>query len=317
MKGLKQYKRIRKNTLALLNAGEGQTVEYKENVKGLQAEDLVAFANAKSGGSILVGIREDKSANGRQIGKPIGIQISDSEKLIIINRALSCVPPVQVSVFVENTEEKPFFRVDVKSGMQKPYSTSGGVYKIREDGRKQPLHQDSLLGMFLEREAKNFKQRFSDATSGIEDKLANTLTYITELESSISDKIDEISWEIGLSEDRAGDAVSTIEVVEGIVASLVNQTRNQNQRLRSIISATDASDPIKDKAEEKFVQSILKALEVKQKEVPDLLEILKKTPPDGLQWSGNKSDELDNDDVKRLADIAVRKFIDVNESENE
>ena len=270
-------------------------------IQSMRCRLLVAFANTEAGGSILIGVKETTGRNGKQIGVPIGIAVSDNAKLIIVNRALSCVPPLKVKIIVENINSKPFFRVDISGGAQKPYSTDGGVYKIREDARKKPLHQDALLHFFLEREAKNFRQRFSDATSSIERKLSNTLQQITQLEESITDKIDEMSWEIGLADGRTEDAVSTIDVVESLVASLTNETKNQNQRLRSRISAVDAKDPIKTDVEKAFLETLLQSLAEKQQKEPHFKKLLGKAKD--MEWHGKVSEELSRDDIKRLARV--------------
>lgn len=81
---------ISRGAKGLLASGESKLVEYKERVKGLSPEDLVAFANSDDGGTILIGVREIKAAGGRQIGEPIGHPIDDDTRLQIMGKALSC-----------------------------------------------------------------------------------------------------------------------------------------------------------------------------------------------------------------------------------
>lgn len=84
-----QIKGISRRARALLKGGESKAVDYKENVKGLHAEDLVAFANSESGGAILVGVKESNAKSGGQIGVPIGHAVSDEVRLQIMGKALS------------------------------------------------------------------------------------------------------------------------------------------------------------------------------------------------------------------------------------
>jgi predicted HTH transcriptional regulator len=58
----KQYSGISKRAKTLLKSGETREVDYKENTRGLHAEDLVAFANSPSGGAILLGVEECQPA---------------------------------------------------------------------------------------------------------------------------------------------------------------------------------------------------------------------------------------------------------------
>lgn len=87
------FQGISKGARDLLTAGEGKDVDYKEQVRGLHAEDLVAFANSEHGGAILVGIREISGHNTKQKGEPIGLVIDDDSRLQIMGKALSCSPP--------------------------------------------------------------------------------------------------------------------------------------------------------------------------------------------------------------------------------
>ena len=75
------FKRISKRAQQLLTSGESRFVDYKERVKGLHADDLVAFANSIDGGAILIGIQEATAADGTQIGEPIGHPVDDDTRL--------------------------------------------------------------------------------------------------------------------------------------------------------------------------------------------------------------------------------------------
>ena len=180
------HKDISKRALELLSSGENKLVEYKEKVQGLHAEDLVAFANSDSGGAILIGVREETTSNGKQVGKPVGHAMDDNTRLHIMSKALSCSPPVQIEIVVENIRMKPFYRVEIPSGNHKPYATNSGTYKIRENGRNSPLHPEPLLRMFLEREGEEFRSRFAQAASKLDERMNAALASVEGLEQAIS-----------------------------------------------------------------------------------------------------------------------------------
>lgn len=64
-----EYKSISQKAKLILAHEEGYDADWKGNVKTLDSEDIVAFANSKDGGSILLGVDEDVDTNGRQIPK--------------------------------------------------------------------------------------------------------------------------------------------------------------------------------------------------------------------------------------------------------
>ncbi len=170
----------------LLGSQESRILDFKESVGGLSSDDIVSFANSETGGTILLGVREMKDSQGRQMTQIVGCEIGDRAKLSILGKAGSCVPPVEVFVIVENCEgKKPFLRVEIPPGSRKPYSTSGGTYKIRGDARNNPLTPDRLLALFMEAENAQFINRFSQATQDLE-------VGISELKSRLLSEMEEI-----------------------------------------------------------------------------------------------------------------------------
>lgn len=163
-----EYQTISKRAQSLLNRAEGLDVDFKQTVGGLKSEDLVAFANSLAGGSILLGVEEAEDESGRQRGRVIGCPVGDRERGSILSRAESCIPPVEIQIYAENLARTPFYRVEVPAGVHKPYSTSGGTYKIRGDGQNIPLQPTRLLAMFMETEGGEFLNRFRDATRDLE-----------------------------------------------------------------------------------------------------------------------------------------------------
>jgi hypothetical protein len=298
------YQGISKRTRLLLSGGEGKHVDYKEKVKGLHAEDLVAFANSPYGGAILIGVRESTPSNGKQKGEPIGHVIDDESKLQIMAKALSCSPPVQISITVENLRHLPFYRVEIPSGIHKPYSTSSGTYKIREDGRNNSLLPEQLLRMFLHRESEEFRVRFSEATANLESRMTEAVSLVESLEHAISSKIEEIGDSLGWAEYKAGDAVDTIEEVERDIVIVKKETNKQTQRLKALIRKLEAEDPVKLNAQ----QEVLEKLIEKFKEDPQSLDMARTGKPLTVSISGEHTQELDEADLKQLIIRALDKL---------
>lgn len=169
------FKAISDRARRLLDGQEGTEVDFKRSVGALEPEDLVAFANSSTGGAVLLGVEERKRADGRQRGEVVGCLVGDVERLSILNKAESCIPPVEIEVIIENVESLPFFRVEIPSGPQKPYCTSGGAYKIRGDGANKPLTPRRLLALFMENEEQEFLERFGAATQQLDAQLERLL----------------------------------------------------------------------------------------------------------------------------------------------
>lgn len=172
----REYKGISSAARALLRGDEGLEVDYKESLRGLKQDDLVAFANRPEGGSILVGVEEITLDDGRQRGKPLGIAVGDDEKLMIVNKAVDCIPPIQVEIFVENLNKAPFYRVEIGESLARPHCTAAGAYRIREDGRNRPLRPSEIAEILMEREAAEFRKRFLEATEHLEGTLSEKLS---------------------------------------------------------------------------------------------------------------------------------------------
>ena len=182
----------------LLGSQESTVLDFKESAAGLSAEDLVAFANSRSGGTILLGVREIRGEGGRQAAEIIGCEISDKAKLAILGKAASCIPPVEVRVILENSEgEKPFLRVEIPSGPGKPYCTSGGTYKVRGDARNDPLTPDKLLQLFMDAENDRFMERFSSATEDLEHSILDVKTRLLHEMEEIYAQVDRLQTNLG------------------------------------------------------------------------------------------------------------------------
>ena len=299
-----EFKGISKRGKEVLSRGEDRHVDYKEKVKGLHAEDLVAFANSEDGGCILIGVKEDTDSNGQQVGVPVGCKTDDEAKLQIMGRALSCSPPIQIEIFVENTSSAPFFRVEIPSGSQKPYCTNSGTYKIRENARNQAIHPEQLLSMFLEREGEEFRYRFSQVAGDLEQKMASTLDIVGDLENVISLKIDEISSSMGMAEYEASSAKSTIEDVESYTHAIHRKSKSLEKRLKALLSHFEANDPVKEEAKEEVYGWLIKQLE----EDEELLKAAKEGQSLSFTLNSENAAELDKKDLQELLARAVREL---------
>lgn len=187
----REFNSLSPRARSLLRGEEGYDVEFKEALSGLHSTDLVAFANSPTGGTILIGVREYQNDEGHQRGRIIGCAVGDEEKLSIINRAESCIPSIELEVFAENLDHRPFFRIEIPSGRDKPYCTAGGTYKVRGNARANALTPSRLLHLFMESESQAFLERFHDATAKLEEDLAEMDARFTkELENMYANLIE-------------------------------------------------------------------------------------------------------------------------------
>lgn len=214
--------------LMMVNKEEGFDVEFKESVSGLKSEDLVAFANSKSGGTILIGVKDEKQHDGRQIGKIVGCTISDADKLSILNKAQSCRPPVVAEISCETIDSLNLYIVKVPSGDFKPYCTEGGTYRIRGDAQKKALYPNELLSLFMESERDKFISKFQEATQVLEKDLLETRKQLLEemtkiihtftmFENNISSSLNDITSTVDDAESNTGSIESTVDNIEDTV----------------------------------------------------------------------------------------------------
>lgn len=235
----REFKTISKKAREALDKPEGIGVEFKTKINGVKPSTLVAFSNSNTGGTILVGVEEERTCEGLERGKVVGCPISDDDRLQIQNMASDCIPPVKLSIFIENTNKNPFFRIEVPSGKNKPYCTKSGEYKIREDGRVRALHPDELLAIFMSKEGKKFLSQFKNAVAELEDsvesidqavssELANLVSSLQNVNREVFSYLEDI---FGSAEESAADA-SEANVT-------VNEIWKELSRLSALISQHD------------------------------------------------------------------------------
>lgn len=223
-----EYNTLSARAKAMLERSETFDVEFKESVSGLESSDIVSFANSERGGTILVGIRETKTTNGQQRGQIIGCPIGDKEKLKILSKVNSCIPDVYVEIYVENLGSKPFFRIEIPSGKDKPYCTSGGTYKIRGDGITQNLNPPQLLNLFVAKESERFLKNFKDATNVLEKYLESI---------SESAKMAE-----GLSDEAAFFTDETFDLVQKLGTKIDTMDQELKEMKKALIAVSNKLD---------------------------------------------------------------------------
>lgn len=207
-----EYKTIRAQTRRMINGEEGIDVEFKRSHAEVSPQYFVAFANA-TGGSIIVGVEETKDESGRQKAIIVGCEVNDRTKRALLSRANSCRPKIPIEVTVENSNDKPIYRIDVPEGPSKPYCTEKGTYKIRLDGANAAIDPPMMAAIILEREAGQFVARFRQAADGITGRLVD-------LESRLARRIGQVEWAAEEAERAAREASDAAhEAIDAAVAA--------------------------------------------------------------------------------------------------
>jgi ATP-dependent DNA helicase RecG len=140
--------KISKNELSfIIDQGEGQFTEFKENIDKSFAKEVVAFANS-NGGKILLGVTD--------YGKIKGLKLSNKLKSQIIDTALNCDPKIIVSIKqLENV-----IVVSVEESSNKPHSCSAGFF-IRVGANSQKLTRDEILKFAISQGLKSFDEEIN------------------------------------------------------------------------------------------------------------------------------------------------------------
>lgn len=122
--------------VALLEQGEGQSVEFEKNIPSDDdiARELVAFANA-DGGKIVYGL-DDKSKH--LIGAKIEENLEDKIKNI---GKTKCSPSVIPQVDITEKADKKIVVLTVAEGEEKPYKTDEICY-IRDGNISRPAKEN-------------------------------------------------------------------------------------------------------------------------------------------------------------------------------
>ncbi|MCB0827117.1 MAG: ATP-binding protein [Armatimonadetes bacterium] len=294
----KRIKNLSKLTRELLAEGESVRSDFKRLPESVSTDDLVSFANSETGGQILAGV-DEKTVDNAQVGVVRGCDVSDGTVLQILNKAVSCIPPVLIDVYIENLGNKPILRVEVPPSQTKPHCTPKGIYCRRDGARNRPLHPSELLRLFLDSEASAFAARFEVAAGRITNELSK-------LESSLDGSIRSMSDQLGWADSQLGDTESALSNVQGLVAKLIVDTDNTNSRLRALFRQDAREDPVREKARLQHVNWLIN--EIKEDDVlfahvvsGGQLSVNGKQPGDG---------DFTDEDAEQMLEIAVRHIHD-------
>ena len=115
----------------ILEEGEGQFIEFKENFSKHVVKDIVAFANA-SGGRIFLGVTDENIVK--------GIKTTNDLKSKIVDIGKNCDP----KIFVDLEEYENILIIEVEEGKDKPYQCSSGFY-LRLGYNSQKLSRDEII----------------------------------------------------------------------------------------------------------------------------------------------------------------------------
>ena len=132
----------------ILLQGEGQFIEFKENLDKSLAKEIVAFANAQ-GGKIFLGISDT--------GVVKGLTATNSLKSQIHDIANNCDPSIKIEI--ETFEN--ILIVAVSEGDNKPYSCSQGFY-LRTGPNAQKLSRDEILSFSIEEGKIRFDEQINE-----------------------------------------------------------------------------------------------------------------------------------------------------------
>lgn len=132
--------------LERIEMGEDSTTQFKEKINNNTslAEEMVAFSNAL-GGLIIVGVKDN--------GEISGLSSDDIRRLnnMISNVASEHVkPPINPLTKTLKIADKILLLIDIKQGINKPYSTNNGTYITKSGADKRRISQEELQRLFQE-----------------------------------------------------------------------------------------------------------------------------------------------------------------------
>jgi predicted GNAT family N-acyltransferase len=290
----KRIKTISRLTQSFIAEGESERADFKRLPEGISADDLVAFANSESGGNILAGI-DEQVVNNTQVGVVRGCDVSDATILQVLNKAVGCIPPVSIDVFIENLNDKPILRIEVPSSPTKPHCTPKGVYCRRDGARNRPLHPTELLKVFLETEASAFAARFEVAAERITAELGN-------LETSLDKSIKNMSDQLGWTDFQLGDTESTLDTIQAMVGRLSKETDDLTIRLRALFRQDKRDDPVYKRERLKYLNHLVEQIRGNDR----LLALVVQGGTLSFKAAQDWSADVTHEDAKELLKAAVK-----------
>jgi methyl-accepting chemotaxis protein len=128
---------------------------------------------------------------------------------------------------------KPFFRIEIPSGGDKPYCTSGGTYKIRGDGITQNLNPTQLLNLFVTKESERFLIQYREATNELETNLKDT-------KDTISAKMNEITSMVEIMKSNINTNLESLSQSAKIAAGLSDEAVFFSDETFDLVQKLDA-----------------------------------------------------------------------------
>jgi ATP-dependent DNA helicase RecG len=129
---------------AVIQSGEGYSIEFKRSVNADLAKEMVAFANS-SGGRIFIGIEDN--------GNIRGVNVTSALQSEVQTIARNCDPSISVKLEVFDN----VLIVHIKDGATKPYRCSGGFF-IRNGPNSEKLTTSEIGEFFKEHGRVNFDE---------------------------------------------------------------------------------------------------------------------------------------------------------------
>lgn len=224
---------------SLIESREGFDIEFKRIANAVESEDLVAFANSPEGGYIIIGVAEVKNENNGETMNIKGAKVGDHERLIILNKAQDCLPPVELFLQNYKFQGKDLLVIEIPTGSNRPYCTKKGVYKIRGEGRNQVLTQELLFQIIMEKEYQTFLERFKTATHELKDEMLYMQDIIEKSEGEISNSLQGIFAEATEAEATSQDVFSMTEGISDMLGRLGEEFFFHDDRMNDLEEKVD------------------------------------------------------------------------------
>ena len=127
----------------LISQGEGQHIEFKENVPSKVrelSEEVCAFANS-SGGYVLIGVNDNQGFS--------KVSIDNSKRSAIQDSLDAIEPKLDCELYTVTIEGHNIWVIEVPEGNEKPYFSSGSVF-VRRGPNTQKLRKPSDVRQLFE-----------------------------------------------------------------------------------------------------------------------------------------------------------------------
>ncbi len=155
---------------------------------------------------------------------------------------------MEVNLIIENYARRPFYRIEIPSGKEKPYCTAGGTYKIRGDGRTNTLLPGRLLSLFVEKQSEIFFNRFREATKELGRTMMSTNAIQQEELHELLNRILNMEYmmETRLSrlEEGLGNKESTVCNIDSLAVGITRLKERMSHLEKGISRLEDKIDKL-------------------------------------------------------------------------